>query len=107
MSKEFECDFCDYTTVTVEQMRKHKLDIHSGKLFNSSIQDSEATKDVLFQVLAEHKAQVIEEVVSIKKSMKEIFGQVIEEFEKTMNDFKIQIKILKTHSKLLYTFRPK
>ena len=87
-SPSYTCNLCDFSAEFIGEIWNHKLDKHAGDTFNFNNLDENARKNLLFNLVAEQNADLMEEIINLKKTLKEVLGQVITEFEDNMNDFK-------------------
>ena len=63
------------------------MEIESNLQFNQS--DENTSKDLLLNILAEQSANLMEQVASLQKGVKENFVQVTNEFEDIINNMEI------------------
>ena len=77
----YKSKFCEYGSESLDQIWNHKLDEHTGQSINFNNMDKVDTNKLLFKLLAEQNNAVLEEVLSMKKAMKKILGQLIDDFE--------------------------
>ena len=63
------------------------MEIESNLQFNQS--DENTSKDLLLNILAEQIANLMEQVASLQKGVKENFVQVTNEFEEIINNMEI------------------
>ena len=82
----YKCNLCEFRADSVDLIWKHKLDKHTGESFNFNKMDKNSRKNILFNILAEQNVEIIEEVVNLRNSMKEIFKQMLNDFEDGMQD---------------------
>ena len=83
----YECDICGFSDDFIGNMWKHKLTNHaseSNMQFNQS--DENTSKDLLLNILAEQSANLMEQVASLQKGVKENFLQVTTEFEEIIKN---------------------
>ena len=78
-NQKYKCNFCDYASDTIGQIWNHKLDKHTGQSFNFNNIDKVDKNNFLFNLLAEQNTDVLEEVINMKKAIKEFFGQLIDD----------------------------
>ena len=110
----YGCDICDYRDNFLGNVWKHKLAKHSDMFhFNSS--EENIPKDILLNLVAEQNANLMEEVVSLKKNVKEVimqvtydFEDIIEKMRKTAEEQHLETKAtLSNISKRLERAKPK
>ena len=77
--KEFiyGCSLCDFGDDFIGNMWKHKLNNHPEQMkFKYNKADDNATKDLMFNILAEQSSTLMEEVACLQNGLKESFIQV-------------------------------
>ena len=84
-----KCDLCEYESKTVEQIRNHKLDKHMEESVNQLSNINSGKKGN--KSLVEQNAELIQELLNVKKTMKDIFAQLIDDFENGMKEVKDDI----------------
>jgi hypothetical protein len=83
----YGCDRCDFRDDFLGNVWKHKLAKHS-EIFNANSSSENLPKDILLNLLAEQNANLMEEVVTLKKSVKEVIMQVTYDFEEIIENMK-------------------
>ena len=73
----FKCNLCDFASQSIDQIWNHKLDKHTGQAFNFNNLDASDRNNIRFSFMAEQNADLMEEVLNLKKSMKDLFSQHI------------------------------
>ena len=84
---EYKCNFCEFVSSSIDQIWNHKLDKHTGQSFNFNNFDKNDRKDFLFHMLADQNNDLLEEVMNMKKAMKDIIGQMMDDFENGLKEF--------------------
>ena len=91
-SSEYRCNFCEYVSGSIETIWNHKLDKHTGQSFNFNNLDKDGSKDSVLHLLAGQNIDLLEEVMSMKKALKEVVGQMIDDCEESMTELKNEIR---------------
>ena len=79
------CNLCDFTTNFVDQLWNHKLEEHGDKYFNHNNFTENDRKNILFSVVAEQNVELMEEMVTLRKFLKEVFEQLTNDIEDHIN----------------------
>ena len=87
INPQYKCNFCDHTTETIEQIWNHKLAKHTEQGLDLNNMDKNKTQN-LGIVLVENFNDLVEEVLNMKRTMKDIIGQLIDEFEDNMSNMR-------------------
>ena len=81
---QLACNLCDMKANTVNDLWDHKVGSHVGQPFDFSRAKDTSNKDHLINLIAEQNIDIVEEISNLKKSVKEVLGQLINEFEDNM-----------------------
>ena len=63
---KYKCNFCDYSSESLDQICNHKLDKHTGQSVNFNNMDKVDNNNFLFKLLAEQNNDLLEEVLNMK-----------------------------------------
>ena len=89
----FGCDLCDFGADLVTEIWKHKLDKHISEYPSFNNLDEGERQSHMYNFVAEQNADLIREFKSLKKGIKEVFEQMIEEFGDSIKDVKKESQI--------------
>ena len=89
---KYKCNLCEFSASSVDNIWNHKLDNHTGEYFNVKTLNNNERKDMLFSLIAEQNVELMEEVLKIKKGVKEVLKQFTYDVENHMNEIKDGVK---------------
>ena len=84
INRNYKCDLCEYESKTVEQIRHHKLAKHTEEPVNQLNHSNSEIRGN--KSLVEQNAELIQELLNVKKTKKDIFAQIIDDFENGMKE---------------------
>ena len=73
---KYKCNFVTLEQILLTKCGTKKLDQHTGQSVNFNSMDKNDTKNSILNFVAEQNADIIEELMNLKKSMKEFLDQL-------------------------------
>ena len=85
IATKYNCNFCDHTSETLEHIVNHQHNKHPDQAVNLNNLDKSMNDNILASVFVEQFNGLVDEVLNMKKAVKDILGQVIDDYENNMN----------------------